>query len=265
MSMMRDLTITSVDTITAFAISGGAYRFTVDELQNVSIAQSEEKTDITGKAGRKLSSLKRNKSVSISGTNGLISGGLLELQTGGTFANKATKVLWTDYLTVQSGAATTSWKAVGTSGAEIEALYTISNGALATKLTQAGTAAAGKFAYAPGTKALSFHTDIADGTEIMVVYKRNITADVLENKSDSYSEKCVLYIDATAEDKCGNLYHVQFYFPKADFSGEFTIEMGDNQTVHNFDAESLAGACGGNGALWTYVVFGTDTADTPVA
>ena len=114
MSMMRDLTITSVDTITAFAITGGAYRFTVDELQNVSIAQSEEKTDITGKAGRKLSSLKRNKSVSISGTNGLISGGLLELQTGGTFQNKATKVLWTDYLTVQSNAATTTWKAIGT-------------------------------------------------------------------------------------------------------------------------------------------------------
>lgn len=261
--MMRDLTITSVDMMTAFAITGGAYRFTVDELQNVTISQSEEKTDITGKQGRKLSSLKRNKAVSISGTNGLISGGLMELQTGCEFSNKAVKVLWTDYLTVQSNAATTTWKAVGTSGAEIEALYTIVDGALGTKLEQDSTAASGKFAYAPATKALTF-SGITDGTEIMVVYKRNITADVLENKSDSYSEKCVLYIDATAEDKCGNLYHVQFYFPKADFSGEFSIEMGDNQTVHNFDAESLAGACGGAANLWTYVVFGANTEDTAV-
>lgn len=262
--MVPDITITSVDTITAFAITGGAYRFTMDELQNVSIAQSEEKSDITGKQGRKLSSLKRNKSVTISGTNGLISGGLMELQTGGTFSNKAVKVLWTDYLTVQSNAATTTWKAIGTSGAEIEALYTIANGTLATKLAQDTTAASGKFAYAPATKTLSF-SGLDNGTEIMVVYKRNITADVLENKSDKYSEKCVLYIDATGEDKCGNLYHVQFYFPKADFSGEFTIEMGDNQSVHNFDAEALAGACGAGGSLWTYVVFGATTADTAVS
>ena len=262
--MMRDLTITSVDQLTLFNITGGAYRCTVDELQNVSIAQSEEKSDITGKQGRKLSSLKRNKAVTVSGTNGLVSGGLLELQTGNTFENKAVKVLWTDYLTVQSNAATTTWKAVGTSGAEIEALYTISDGALATKLVQDSTAASGKFAYTPGTKALTF-SGIADGTEIMVVYKRNITADVLENKSDKYSEKCVMYIDATAEDKCGNLYHVQFYFPKADFSGEFTMEMGDNQTVHNFEAEALAGACGSGGNLWTYVVFGANTEDTAIA
>ena len=262
--MVPDITITSVDTITAFAITGGAYRFTLDELQNVSIAQSEEKSDITGKQGRKLSSLKRNKAVTISGTNGLISGGLMELQTGCEFSNKAVKVLWTDYLTVQSNAATTSWKAIGTSGAEIEALYIISNGTLSTKLVQDTTAASGKFAYAPATKALSF-SGVSDGTEIMVVYKRNITADVLENKSDKYSEKCTLYIDATGEDKCGNLYHVQFYFPKADFSGEFTIEMGDNQAVHNFDAEALAGACGAGGSLWTYVVFGATTADTAVS
>ena len=140
------------------------------------------------------------------------------------------------------------------------------HGALATKLTQDSTAsAAGKFAYNPSTKGLTFYSsELTNGTEIMVVYKRNITADVLENKSDQYSEKCVMYIDATAEDKCGNLYHVQFYFPKADFSGEFTIEMGDNQTVHNFDAEALAGACGAGGSLWTYVVFGATTEDTAV-
>lgn len=262
--MVPDITITAVDTITAFAITGGAYRFTLDELQNVTISQSEEKVDITGKQGRRLSSLKRNKAVTISGTNGLISSGLMELQTGCEFTNKAVKVLWTDYLTVQSNAATTSWKAVGTAGAEIEALYTIANGTLATKLEQDTTAASGKFAYAPATKALSF-SGLADGTEIMVMYKRNITADVLENKSDKYSEKCVMYIDATGEDKCGNLYHVQFYFPKADFSGEFNIEMGDNQAVHNFDAEALAGACGAGGTLWTYVVFGATTEDTAVS
>ena len=264
---MKDITITSLETITAFGVTSGEYLFTLDELQNASIAQSQDTTEITGKAGRKLSTLKRNKTVTISGTNGLVSGGLLEMQTGSEIQNKATKVMWTDYITVNTTDGTkTAYTAVGTAGAEIIGLYIRnSDGTLGTKLEQAAQAAAGKFAYAPGTKVLTFHTDITNGTELVAFYNRNITADVLENKSDVYSSKCALYIDALGEDKCANVYRVQFYIPKADFSGEFTFEMGDNQTVHNFEAEALGGACGAHGSLWTYTVFGADTADTAVS
>lgn len=259
---INDLAITSLETITAFDVTTGSYVFTLDELQNASIAQAQETTDITGKQGRVISTLKKNKTVTVSGTNGLVSGGLLETQTGGTFANKATEVLWADYLTVASGEATTSYKAIGTAGAEIEALYIKnSDGTLGTKLEQDSTAAAGKFAYAPATKKLTFHTDVAAGSEVIVYYKRKITADVLDNEASTYSGKLTLYIDALAEDKCGNIYRVQFYIPKADFSGEFTLELGDNQTTHAFEAKALAGGCGGNGQLWSYTVFGSDTAD----
>lgn len=264
---MKDITITSIETITAFGITSGEYLFTLDDLQNASVAQSQETTEITGKAGRKISTLKRNKSVKISGANGLVSGGLLEMQTGSEFKNKATKVMWTDYITVDTTNGTkTKYTAVGTAGSEIIGLYVRNaDGTLGTELTQAAEAAAGKFAYAPATKTLTLHTDIANGTELVAFYKRNITADVLENKSDIYSNKCSLYIDALAEDKCANVFRVQFYIPKADFSGEFTFEMGDNQTVHNFEAEALSGSCGNNGALWTYTVFGEGTADTAVS
>lgn len=259
---INDITITSLETITAFDIVTGNYKFTLDELQTASLAQSQESTEITGKAGRKLATLKRNKAVTVSGTNGLVSGGLLEMQTGGKFENKATEVLWTDYLTVKSSAANTQWKAVGTTGAEIEALYLRNaDGTLGDELEQAGTTAAGKFTYDPSTKALGFHTDVADGSEVVVYYKRKITADVLENESDNYSGKCALYIDALGEDKCANVYRIQFFIPKADFSGEFSFEMGDNQTVHAFEAEALAGACGAGGQLWTYTIFGANTAD----
>lgn len=259
---INDITITSLETITAFDIVTGNYKFTLDELQNATVAQSQESTEITGKAGRKLATLKRNKAVTISGTNGLVSGGLLEMQTGGTFENKATEVLWTDYLTVTGGAAATAYKAVGTTGAEIEALYVKNaDGTLGTALEQGDAVAAGAFTYAPATKALAFHTDVVDGTEIVVYYKRKIQADVLENESDNYSGKCALFIDALAEDKCSNVYRIQFYIPKADFSGEFSFEMGDNQTVHAFEAEALAGACGAGGALWTYTIFGANAVD----
>lgn len=260
---IADLTITSLDNITAFDPVTGAYKFTLDELQNASIAQTQEKLDIVGKQGRKLNSLKRNKGVTISGTNGLVSCGLIELQTGSEFESKNTTVMWTDYLTVTDDEAATTYVAVGTAGNEIGKVYVKNaNGTLGTELTQDATVAEGKFTYAPSTKKLAFKADeIADGTEIVVYYKRQISASVLENESDVYSGKCTLFIDATAEDTCSNIYRVQFYIPKADFSGEFTFEMGDNQTVHAFEAESLAGTCSGAGKFWTYTVFGADAAD----
>lgn len=261
---IQDITITSLETITAFDITTGNFMFVLDELQNATISQTQEKTDITGKQGRKLASLKRNKAVTVSGTNGLVSGGLLELQTGSEFENKLTTVMWTDYITVTGNAAATSYIAVGTAGNEIESVYVKnSDGTLGdTVLTQDAAVAAGKFTYDPATKALAFNEgEIADGTEIVVYYLRQIQADVLENMSDNYSGKCALYIDAFAEDKCANVYRIQFYIPKADFNGEFSFEMGDNQSVHAFEAESLSGACGTSGALWTYTIFGENTPD----
>lgn len=260
--MINDLTITSLETITAFNVTTGAYIFTLDELQSAKISQSQETTDITGKQGRKLSRLKKNKAVTIEGTNGMVSGGLMELQTGSNFVNKATEVLWTDYLTVSGDTATTSWIAVGTTGAEIESLYVKNaDSTLGDLLEQGDEVGDGVYTYDPSTKVLAF-SGLDDGTEIVAYYKRMITADVLENYSDTYSEKCQLYVDALAEDKCANVYRVQFYVPKADFNGDFDIEMGDNQTVHAFSAESLSGACGAGGNLWTYTVFGVNTTDT---
>lgn len=264
---VSDITVTSLETIDAFDIVTGGYLFTLDELQNATIAQGQEKTDITGKQGRKLSSLKKNKTVTISGNNGIVSGGLLELQTGSKFENKVTEVMWNDYLIVTEDKAVTTYKAVGTTGNEVEAVY-IKNtdGTLGKTLTQDATAGDNTFTYDPATKTLTFAEGaIADGTEVVVYYKRQIQASVLNNMSDTYSGKCALYINALAEDKCANIYRIQFYIPKADFNGEFSIEMGDNQTVHAFEAESLAGAgCGyhnQSGQLFTYTVFGANAED----
>lgn len=259
-----DLAITGIETITAFDIVSGNYLFTLDELQNVSIGNTEEKQEVLGKQGRKITSLKRNKAVSISGTNGLVSGGLLELQTGGKFENKATEVLWADHLSVSGNKATTTYKAVGTTGNEIDSIYVKnSDNTLGKKLEQDATASAtSKFAYSPDTKEITFFEgDVADGTEVIVYYKRKIQADVLENLSDNYSKKCEMFIDCLAEDICSNVFRIQIHVPKADFSGEFTLDMGDSSTVHNFNAEAMAGACGGSAALWSYVVFGADTED----
>lgn len=73
-----------------------------------------------------------------------------------------------------------------------------------------------------------------------------------------------MYIDAIGEDRCANVYHVQIYIPKADFSGEFSFDMGDNQTIHSFEAEALSGACGTAGEFFTYTVFGQNDPDATI-
>lgn len=263
MVRFSDLAPTSLETITAFDVVTGAYLFTMDELQNASLAQGEEKIDITGKQGRKLTSLKRNKTLTVSGSNGVLSAGMLELQTGAKFENKVSEVMWPDYLTVSNNAATTSFTAVGTAGNEIaEVIVKDANGMAIKTLTQGATVKEGVFTYDPKTKALEFNQgEIADGTEIVVNYMRKIQASVLENMSDVYSGKATLYIDMLAEDKCSNVYRVQIKIFKADFSGEFTLDFGDDQTVHNFEAEALAGSCGAGSALFSWTVFGANAED----
>lgn len=263
---IRDLAITSLETITVFDIETGDYLFTLDELQNATINQGQEKVDITGKQGRKITSLKRNKTVTVSGTNGLVSTGLLGLQVGSKFENGSYEVLWTDEIkATEAGKAETSYVAIGDAGAEIIDLYIKKeDGTLGELLTQSpDTADGSSFTYDPASKALVFdETKVPAGTELTVYYKRMIAeAMQLENLSDKYSGKAKIYIDAMAEDKCANVYHIQYCIPKGDFSGEFEMGMGDDQTVHAFEVEALAGGCGDSNGFFTLTIIGKDAED----
>lgn len=262
MIYIGDFAITSLETITCFDVTTGDYLFTLDELQNANLSQTEDTVDITGKQGRKIARIKRNKAVTVSADNGVVSAGLWEMQTGSEFEESNTAIVqWHETLTVNaSHKAVTSYNAVGTAGEEIENLFIKnSDGTLGTKLTQASTAAAGKFAYS--SKEITCHTDVDEGTELEVYYKRRIQAAILADESGTYSKKCKMYIDAIGEDKCANVKHVQIYIPKADFSGEFSFDMGDNQTIHSFNAEALAGGCGEGNNFFTYTVFDQNAAD----
>lgn len=260
---VNDLSLTSLETITAFAINGGAQRFTLDELQNATIANSQANDAITGKGGRTIGQLKRNKSVTISGTNGMISMGLLEVEVGASGEHRtATPVKYMDYMTVTGNTATTKYLATGTIGNEIgELIVKNSNGTIRKRLVQDAEVGADKFAYDPESKKITFDTGtVEDGAEIVAYYIHNVEGDVVSNISDNYSEKVELYIDGFAEDHCHNVYHVQFHVPYADFTGTFDLAMGDSQTTHGFEATSLPSTCRSDGKtlFWELTVYGED-------
>lgn len=258
--IVNDLTIKTVETITACEKNGGKYLWMLDELQNATISNTQENTALTGKGGRTIGQLKRNKSVTVSGTNGMLSLGMAGTEVGSAGEHRtATPVKVPDYLTVTSNKATTTYKAVGTVGNEIqEVLVKNTDGTINKRLTQDATASTGKFAYDPETKELTFADgDIANGTPIFVFYTRNVEGDVVSNISDNYSDVVELYVDITATDKCQNIYYAQFFIPYADFTGNFDLAMGDSQTTHGFEATSLASACtNGSTKFWDLTVFG---------
>lgn len=260
---IKDLAITSLETISVFDMAGN-YLFTMDELQNATLSQGQEKVDITGKQGRKITSLKRNKTVTVSGTNGIVSAGLLGMQVGSEFEEGAHDILWTDHtMIVKNGTeaeataliATTQYTPKSEPGDIFEIYVKNSDNTLGKKLEISTELATGKFTV-DGDKVTFFEGDVEVGNELVAYYKRTVENSLmLENLSDKYSSKGQVYIDAIAEDKCANIYHVQYYIPKGDFNGEFEFAMGDDQTVQAFEIEALAGGCSGSSAFWTLTVF----------
>nr|DAG68599.1 MAG TPA: putative structural protein [Caudoviricetes sp.] len=251
------LSITQVDQITAF--DGNDLEFIMDEVTETTLSQEEEITDITGRGGRKIGSLKKNKAVTGKGTNGLIVGGALAAMVGSEVEeNEEEKVRYTDTsLKVASNKASIEKKEslVGATGQEIIAVYVKNkDGSLGKKFTQNAAAAAGEFSYAEGE--ITFNEgELTDGTELVAFYDIKVKAKKVSNVSDKYSKTLKLYIDCTAQDTCDNQYHVQFIIPRADFHGTFDLTFGGDPSTQDFEFGSLAGGCGGSNSLWDMVVF----------
>lgn len=254
-------TITSYDQITGFDRTNGSLDMILDELSDFTLAQEEEKTDITGKGGRTIGSLKKNKKVTGNGTNGMLSGGALATMTGSEIEDGEYTIRYTDTIVVNANTGTTTETAVGTIGNEIGTIYIrdtnnayVSGGK---KLTQtSATPATGEFSYDPTTKEITFFAgDVADGTEVIAFYDAKVTGKRIKNDADKYSKTLQVFIDVTCKDGCDNLFHGQFIINRADFSGTFDIQGSSDPAVQNFEFTSLPDLCTGKSDLWTFVLF----------
>ena len=254
-------TITSYDQIIGFDRTTGSLEMILDELNDFKLSQEEEKADITGKGGRTIGSLKKNKKVTGSGTNGMLSGGALAAQTGSDIEDGEYQIRYTDTITVTANAGTTTETAVGTIGNEIGTIYVrdannayISGGK---KLTQtSATPATGEFSYDPATKEITFFAgDVADGTEVIAFYDAKVTGKKISNDADKYSKTLQVFIDVTCEDGCDNLFHGQFIIDRADFTGTFDIQGGSDPATQGFEFTSLPDLCTGKSLLWDFIVF----------
>ena len=251
--------VTSLDQLTCFN-NANELEMVLDELQDSTISNTQENNDITGKNGAVIGTLKRNKAVTVSGNNGLLVGGGMAVQTGsdvetGTFIIRAT-----DVLTVSDNSVTLSNTPVGAPGAEIVSLRKKgAAGMLEGNFEQDATAsAAGKFAYSGG-EITFYEGDFTDGDQVVVFYDTEVENAVkVSNSADTYSKTLKAYLDVTVQDKCDNLLHGQFIFPRADFTGNFDISVGGTDSVLAYEFRSLKDLCNTGadaGKFWDFIVW----------
>lgn len=258
------LVITEFTQLTAFN-NAGECEFVIDEISEGSMSNGEEKTDITGRNGRKIGALKRNKTANLSVTNGMLSGGALAAQTGSDIVTGDNfKVRVTETVTVKSNAATLTHTPVGKAGSEIVAAYKREGDIvkLSKAYTQASaTTEAGKFTYTAEGKALAFHAgDFADGDQIVLYFDVEVSGAKITNSTEHYSKTLAIYADIILQDSCDNVYFGQITIPRGDFSGEFELGLGGDNFAHSIEIEALAGGCTGSANLWDIVVFEEITA-----
>lgn len=254
-------TITSFDQLTGFDRTTGNLDMVLDELTDFTLSQEEEKVSITGKGGRTIGSLKKNKKTTGKGTNGMLSGGALAAMLGTEIEDGEFNIRFTDRIIVNSNKGLTAEKAVGTAGNEIGTIYVrdekqayISGGK---KLTQAsGTPATGEFSYDPETKEITFFDgDVADGVEVIAFYDATVTGKKISNDADHYSKTLQVFIDVTCQDSCDNLFHGQYIFDRADFNGTFDTVGGNDPSTLGFEFESLPNICTGKTDLYDFILF----------
>lgn len=252
---VEKLSVTQVDQITAFN-NADEIEFIMDEVQDTTLSQEEEITDITGRGGRKIGSLKKNKAVTGKGTNGLIVGGALAAMLGSEVETGKMKVRYTDdTLVAKSNKAKIEKEPIGSVGTEIVGVY-IKNkdGSLGKKFTQHSEVAEGKFTYSANE--ITFNdSEVKDGTELVAFYDIEVDAAKISNDSSKFSKTLKLYIDCTAQDVCDNQYHVQFIIPRADFHGTFDIVVGSEPSTMAYEFGALAGGCSGSTNFWDMIVF----------
>lgn len=251
--------VISIDLISAYAINGGGFLWSADEIQKFELNNTEEKQSFTGKQGRKIATSKQNKESKVTFSNGCIVQGMIATQTGADVDNSATVIRYTDVITVGTSTAT-KYKVKGTAGNEIGKLYKIENNVVVATFEQDATASAtGKFAYDSTTKALTFFEgDVSTGTTLVAKYDIDVPhASTTTNTSDTFSDTVELIVDMTVEEPaCHKEYYAQVRIPYCDATGNFSI-LGGEQSVHNFEGDCLSAACSGSKSskYWDFIVY----------
>lgn len=265
MANIDNFTFTQILRMRGYENTGGIDVYG-SEITDLTIGSSEESVPITGAGGATLKNLKRNKQVTVSGTSGFFSTGLLAAQLGTEVThNEKNSVRWSEILTVGADKSVTlSYKAIGVAGQEITNLrQKVGSIVLGKKFSQVtATPATGEFKYDAATKKITFFSnDFSQGDQVYVDYFRSVLTSRILNNANNYAKTLRMEIDAVATDVCDEEYFAQFIFNRADLNGTFDIALGNDPASQSFEFSALKDACSGFGDLFEILIFEHDADD----
>ena len=255
--------ISSIDSITGFDIATKECIFILDEIKDATLEGAADIVWSTGREGRRLSSLKRNKTCTISANNGFIVGGLLaqtigDLNPEEDFAAASITIPAFERIEVGAGGTSieTAFEATGLAGAEIGFIYKSNkDGSQGEKFTQAAVATAKEFAYDPASKEITLPTGaFAEGDVVIVFYDYKTKGRKYSNKSDSYAGDAYLVCDVMLKDVCdGSIQHSKLVMPKVTINDNFSFAFGNDMAVQAFKAEANSSICSGESEYFYWV------------
>ena len=258
-AMLEGWTITSVETIENYSRTDDTCLNILDEIKNITLSNSEDSADVTGKNDTVLFTIKKNKAVEGSGSSGYISGSLLSLQTGSDPVSGKIKFRKSEVISFEDNATevVTAETAVGTAGSELlNVLITIDG--TTTKYEQASSEDASHVAYTPGTKKIALPTGIANAGTIEVVYEYEKDGASVGNSADTYGKTTHTFINCLGKNTCDETYFIQIEIYRCDWNANFDFDMGGDGVEHPFQFKSLVDKCGvGNSKFWDFKVYKT--------
>lgn len=237
-----------------FDLADGSCLGMLTNLKDSNLSMTGELVYATGGDGNpKLVGFGHSKAAMLTTNNALVDFGVAGAILGSDYiVGVNTNYVYTDVVTVTTNAGVTEFTALGSVGAEIGFAYVQNaDGTLGKKLEQAGTASAGKFAYAVGTKALTFFAgDVPTGSKVIVFYNATTSATTrtLLDKSNVFSKEVKVVADGIMKDPCtGTEYGAQVIFHKAQTSNnmELALSADGDPVVMNAEFEALL-ACNSN-------------------
>lgn len=262
-----NLIIQTIDRFTFKSKASGDIYFIAEDLQDATLSNNEEMVYGSGKAGRRISVLKRNKTANLAFTNGYVSFGQIAAQTGSDTKSSDTETLETQIFevikTTSSGtpatiSAKTTYLGIGTNGAELKKIYKRNpDGSQGTSYEQAAAASATEFEYDYETGNITLPTGVFTkaGEEIIVTYTANVKGKKVANDGDTFSKDGTAIVDLTIQSVCDDtLYHGVLVMDRAAGNGTFEITFGGDQTVQAFSCEALPNICSG-GDYWHLTVI----------
>lgn len=262
---LGEYTVTGLDYLDVFRREDGILDFRLEELTEFNLDMNENKTEIQGRNGETIGHKKNNKTVSGSGTSGIISMGLMKAQTGGEIKTGEMEIKKSETKEVKGAGTTviTNAVAIGAEGSEIGEIQLFDEKNMCIKkYSQGTTVSEDKFSYDPATKTISLPDDetIKEGMSILYAYTRRVQGVSINDPADKYSEVREMWFHCSGEDSCDTTWSIAIWLPRAEISGEFGFNFGGDQTLHNFSFDALRDRCNKNATkdLLKYFVYRED-------